>query len=249
MGECVFVMGRTGSGKSYSLRNLDPSTCGVFEVGGKRLPFHSGLPTYDLGTMGYRERYQFIEAKLLENSRRLYVIDDSSFLQADENLERVFQKGDKFQMYAEIGFHLARLVQCATRTDAQTVVYFLHHVDTDDYGRDKVRSIGKLVEEKYNPVERCNLVLTSVNRDGDYRFLTRNDGLNLSKCPPGMLPDETGNDLAEVDRAAREFWGMAPLVQGAEKAARRAAEAAAKTAAEAGPDGPAGADNDEQKEI
>lgn len=211
MGECVFVMGRTGSGKSYSLRNLDPSTCGVFEVGGKRLPFRSGLPTYYLGTMGYRERYQFIEAKLLENSRRLYVIDDSSFLQADENLERVFQKGDKFQMYAEIGFHLARLVQCATRTDAQTVVYFLHHVDTDDYGRDKVRSIGKLVEEKYNPIERCNVVIDCVNDSGAHKFRTSNTGGNLAKSPVGMLPEEMDNDLAEVDRMLREFYGMEPL--------------------------------------
>lgn len=249
MGECVFVMGRTGSGKSYSLRNFEPGTVGVFSVGGKRMPFKGGPRSVSLRGMGYAARYKYIEETLKANNLNAYVVDDSSFLQADENLERALEEGDQYRKFLEIGVHLARLVQVAADTDDDTIVYFLHHVDVDDIGRQKVRSIGKLVEEKYNPVERCNLVLTSVNRDGDYRFLTRNDGLNLSKCPPGMLPDETGNDLAEVDRAAREFWGMAPLVQGAEKAARRAAEAAAKTAAEAGPDGPAGADNDEQKEI
>ncbi|MEY8436120.1 hypothetical protein AAK967_00005 [Atopobiaceae bacterium 24-176] len=234
MGECVFVMGRTGSGKSYSLRNFEPGTVGVFSVGGKRMPFPDGPASVSLRRMDYAARYTYIEETLRANNLNAYVIDDSSFLQADENLERALEGGDQYRKFLEIGVHLASLVQAAADTDDDTIVYFLHHVDVDDIGRQKVRSIGKLVEEKYNPVERCNLVLTSVNRDGDYRFIAKNDGLNLSKCPPGMLPDEMGNDLAEVDRAARAFWHMAPPVKAAEKAAARAAE-------ETG--------NDEQKEI
>jgi hypothetical protein len=44
-------------------------------------------------------------------------------------------------------------------------------------------------------------------------FVTENDGTNLAKAPIGMLPPVMDNDLAEVDRLIREYWGMAPIVE------------------------------------
>lgn len=208
MGEVVFVMGRTGSGKSYSLRNLDHA--GVFSVGGKRMPFPGGPKTVSLGSLPYQQRYEKIERTLRKNNSRCYVVDDSSFLQADENLERAFEGGDAFKKYLEIGVHFARLVETAMGTSEDTVVYFLHHLDTDDFGRDEVRSIGKLVKEKYNPIERCNVVISCVNEAGEHKFRTKNDGANLAKSPPGMLPDEMENDLARADDLIRAFYHMAP---------------------------------------
>ena len=39
MGVSVLVLGRSGSGKSTSLRNFEPDEVGVFDVAGKPLPF------------------------------------------------------------------------------------------------------------------------------------------------------------------------------------------------------------------
>ena len=44
MSNLVMVLGKSGSGKSTSLRNFAPDEVGVFSVAGKRLPFKGDLP-------------------------------------------------------------------------------------------------------------------------------------------------------------------------------------------------------------
>ena len=211
MGECVFVVGKSGSGKSYSLRNFDSDSVGVFSVGGKRLPFKGGPSAFSLEDSAAKERYDVIKATLQSNRLNAYVVDDSTFLQTDEQLERTNDK-DTFKVYREIGVHLAQLINVAKRTSPDTLVYFLHHVDYDERGNEKIRSIGKMIDEKYNPVERCNVVLDCVSRGKDHLFITNADDSSLAKSPPGMFEgNEIPNDLALVDTAIREFWGMKPL--------------------------------------
>ena len=41
MGIPVLILGESGSGKSASLRNFTPDQVGIFNVGGKPLPFRS----------------------------------------------------------------------------------------------------------------------------------------------------------------------------------------------------------------
>lgn len=210
MGECVFVVGKSGAGKSYSLRNFAPEDVGVFSVGGKRPPYRGGPNPFSLERHTSAERYDLITSTLAANRRRAYVIDDSTFLQTDEQLERADDK-DVFRVYKEIGVHLAKLVNAAKATDPDTVVYFLHHVDYDDRGNEKIRSIGKAIDEKYNPVERCNIVIDCVSRTDGHYFVTSGSDATLAKSPPDMFPTEMDNDLAEVDRMIREFWGLAPI--------------------------------------
>ena len=44
MGIPVLILGESGSGKSTSLRNFEPSEISIFNVAGKPLPFRKKLP-------------------------------------------------------------------------------------------------------------------------------------------------------------------------------------------------------------
>ena len=103
------------------------------------------------------------------------------------------------------------LINAAPATDEDTIVYFLHHVEEGADGTEKVKTIGKMLDEKYCIEGACPVVIDCVVIDGEHMFITKNDGTNLAKAPMGSLPDKMGNDLKEVDTMLRDYWGMRPL--------------------------------------
>ena len=73
MGVLVMVVGKSGSGKSTSLRNFEDGEAAIFNVAGKPLPFRKRLAKAD------RCGYKSIEASLRANKLRAYVVDDSTY--------------------------------------------------------------------------------------------------------------------------------------------------------------------------
>jgi hypothetical protein len=41
-----------------------------------------------------------------------------------------------------------------------------------------------------------------------YFFRTQSDGADISKSPEGMFDLQIDNNLAEVDKRIREYWGL-----------------------------------------
>ena len=210
MGNLVMVLGRSGSGKSASLREFAPEEVAVLSVAGKRLPFRSGLPVM-LGA-GYE---QCVEA-LRHNTRRCYVLDDVGYLMQFENMARARETG--YQKFTDFAVNFNNLLQWAKNTDPDTNVFFLMHPDSDEYGHERPKTIGRMLDEKLCVEGLFPIVIDCEVRpdeDGELRhvFVTAKDGRNLAKVPMGMLPTPTmDNDLKAVDTAIREFWGMAPIV-------------------------------------
>lgn len=200
------VLGDSGSGKSTSLRNFEPGEVGVFNVTGKPMPFRKHLP------QAATSDYKAIKGKIEANDLRAYVVDDAGYLMQFDNFARAKVKGyDKFTEMADSFYQLLRT---AMATDADTVVYFLMHPDTDEQGREKPKTIGKMLDEKLNVQGLFPIVIDCEVRDGAHVFVTKNDGFGIAKAPMDMLPDVMDNDLKAVDSAIREYWGMAPLVKG-----------------------------------
>ena len=215
MGNLIMVLGKSGSGKSTSLRNFAPDEVGVFSVAGKRLPFRSELPT--LNHAGYKRIMDVIAA----NKRRCYVIDDATYLMQFDNFSRARETG--YGKFTDMAVAFQQLMQRASWTDDDTNVYFLMHPDSDDMGREKPKTIGKMLDEKLCVEGLFPIVIDArviQGEDGKPRhvFVTENDGVNLAKAPMGMLPPTMDNDLAEVDRLIREYWGMKPIVERSEDA-------------------------------
>lgn len=205
MGEIVLVLGKSGSGKSASLRNFPSGSVGVFECAGKRLPFRSDIPVVK------NAKYQVIKDTLRKNNLHAYVVDDAGYLMQFDNFAYANVKGyDKFTQMAVSFEQLLRVA--AEETDDDTIVYFLMHPDLDVDGSEKVWTIGKMLDEKFNIPGLTNIFLDAKIIDGEHVFVTESDGVLLAKTPMGMYDEKTiPNDLAAVDSTIREYYGMKAL--------------------------------------
>lgn len=206
MGIPVLIIGESGAGKSTSLRNFEAEDIGIFSVSGKPLPFRKKMKVLNKAT------YKIIKGRFAEKrkSPKAYAIDDSQYLMAFDFFGRAKETG--FQKFTDIGLDFYNLIQAAIDLPSDVVVYFLHHCESQNDGKSKAKTIGKMLDEKLT-VEGLFSVVLFAKTDGEkYFFETQSDGFNTAKSPMDMFADkEIDNDLLLVDTAIREYWGLAPL--------------------------------------
>lgn len=211
----VLVMGRSGSGKTYSLKNFKPDEIGVISVEKGRLPFKSEIkvakiPKYGDGTedaKSYgainRAKYVWLEKAIASAKVKSIAIDDSQYLLVNELFDRAYEKGyDKFVQMAANFRELIHFINELEEEDK--IVYFLHHTDTDTDGREKAKTIGRMLDEKLT-VEGCFDIVIYCE---DHKFFTQSNGQSTAKTPEDMFDLEIPNDLKAVDEAIREYYGL-----------------------------------------
>jgi hypothetical protein len=203
MGIPVLILGYSGSGKTRSIKHMDPETTGVFLVEKPRLPFKEQFKTVK------NAGYPHIMAALKNPTMKSYVIDDSQYLLVNEFFDKANEKG--YEKFTQIALNFRNLIHWVNvGCPDNVIVYFLHHIQTDDVsGRIKAKTIGKMLDEKLT-VEGCfDIVLrTEVNADG-YWFRTHTSGNDPVKTPEEMFDDDLiPNDLALVDKSIRDYYGM-----------------------------------------
>lgn len=208
MGVPVILMGRSGTGKSYSMNTMPEDDFGLINVIGKPLPFKTkkkGFKSTD---------YDEIKAALRKASSKSIVTDDAGYLLTDMFMTRHASCGSGngvYSLYNDIGdsfYSFIRFISSELPDDV--IVYVVMHEDADDMGRSKIKTIGRLLDEKVTVEGMVSIVLRSDYIDGDYVFQTNGEG--IVKSPPGMFEKEyIPNDLKAVDDSIREYWGMCPL--------------------------------------
>lgn len=210
----VLIIGRSGSGKTYSLKNFKPNEVGVISVEKGRLPFKSEIKTVKVPkdpTNGEARdaaqlnaaKYAWIMRAIEKAAVKTIVIDDSQYLLVNELFDRTYEKGyDKFTSMAQKFRDLIHSVN--ELEDDEKIVYFLHHSELDTDGREKVKTIGKMLDEKLT-VEGCFDIVLYCQ---DHKFFTQSNGISTAKSPEDMFPLEIPNDLKAVDTAIREYYGM-----------------------------------------
>lgn len=203
MGMPVMVMGESGSGKSTSLRNFDPSKISLINVLGKPLPFR-GTAFKTVKT----DNYPTIHALLKKTESKTIIIDDSQALLVNEFMRSVNEKGyDKFNQLASNFWNLVQFVINELPDDK--IVYFLHHIARDEMGREKAKTIGRMLDEKVTVEGMYTIVLKTSCHDGGYYFSTKTNGADTVKSPLGMFEtDEIDNDLKLVDDTIRSYYGL-----------------------------------------
>lgn len=207
MGVLVMVVGKSGSGKSTSLRNFEDGEAAIFNVAGKPLPFRKRLAKAD------RCGYKSIEASLRANKLRAYVVDDSTYLMQFRNFAKAKESG--YGKFVDMAVEFERLLEAAMATNDDTVVYFLHHPDVDERGNVKPKSIGRMLDEKLCIEGLFPIVINCEVRNGQHVFSVEPDERGIAKAPMDMFESAVfDNDLKAVDAAVREYWGMAPLSTG-----------------------------------
>lgn len=208
MGIAVLILGESGSGKSASLRNFKKEDVGILNVASKPLPFRNtnGLVTVNKAT------YSMIKGAVTSPNRLSYVIDDAQYLMAFESFDKANIAGyAKFTEMAKNYEEMLRTIQEDTSPD--TIVYVMQHIDTDESGKIKAKTLGKMLDQQLTIEGLFSIVLLAKADERRHYFVTQSDGTNPCKSPMGMFDDvEIDNDLKMVDDTIREYYGLKKAV-------------------------------------
>lgn len=206
MGVGVLILGASGSGKSTSMRNFKPGECLVLNVASKRLPFKGKLDTIN------KADYNMIGKALMNQQYKTYIIDDSQYLMSFELFSRAKEKG--YDKFTELAVRFKNMLSyIAESTPEDTIVYFLHHTDTDENGHIKAKTVGKMLDNQLTVEGLFSIVLLAQTDGTNYKFITQSDGATTAKSPMGMFEREVDNDLKMVDKTIREYWELDKLEQ------------------------------------
>ena len=208
----VFIIGRSGSGKTYSIKNFKAEEVGVISVEKGRLPFKTDIKTVKIpkdfmvntSAQLNAAKYAWIEMVISKSKAKSIIIDDSQYLLVNELFDRSKEKG--YDKFTDIAVNFRNLVHFVNdMPDDDKIVYFLHHSETDSDGREKAKTIGRMLDEKLT-LEGCFDIVLFCQ---DHKFYTQSAGMSTAKTPEGMFEDEEiPNDLKMVDNAIRDYYGL-----------------------------------------
>jgi hypothetical protein len=211
----TLILGESGTGKSTSLRNLDPSDTLLIQAVRKPVPFRS--PNWkpvsaDGGNILVTDDSAKIVAAMKKTMRNIIVVDDFQYVMANEFLRRVLDNetgNQAFAKYNEIARKAWDVFMCASSLPENKRVYILSHTETSEAGRTKIKTIGKLLDDKIVLEGLVTIVLRTLRINESYIFATQNSGSDTTKSPLGLFEEEhIENDLAEVDKAIVEYYGL-----------------------------------------
>lgn len=213
MSTAILILGKSGTGKSASLRNFNPADTLLVQVVRKPLPFRAvGWSHFDReanpsGNIFVSDQWDTIIKIMRGTKRKVIVIDDFQYVLANEYMRRTDERG--YDKFTDIGRHAWELITAASDLPADVRVYVLAHTDTNDAGETKMKTIGKMLDEKITPEGLFTIVLRTAVVDGRYQFTTRNNGSDSTKSPMGLFAtDKVDNDLAEVDAAIVDYYSI-----------------------------------------
>lgn len=202
MGIPILILGESGTGKSASMRGFDVGELALANVAGKPLPF-KGRFTEVLNSDSYRAIKKFMK----ESYSNVVVIDDAQYLMANEFMRRSAERG--YDKFTEIAVNFWDLVQAVRELPEEKIVVFMAHIERDQNGNEKIKTIGKLLDEKITVEGMFTIVLKTIVKDGNYSFQTQNSGHDTVKSPIGLFEaNEIDNDLKAVVERVRAYYGL-----------------------------------------
>lgn len=219
MSIATMILGQSGTGKSASMRNLDPAHTLLIQAVKKPLPFRSdGWGWFDKeknpsGNIFVTDQAAQIIKLMRGTKRDVIVIDDFQYILANEFMRRVLDKetgNAAFAKYNEIARNAWDILMAASQLADHKRVYILGHTQEDEAGKVKAKTIGKLLDEKITVEGLLTIVLRTARINNQYIFTTQNSGLDTVKTPMGMFDEEhIDNDLVAVDAAIVAYYQLA----------------------------------------
>jgi hypothetical protein len=205
VGRFILIYGKSGSGKTRSLKEFGEDEIFLVNVIGKELPF-PGKFKYVKTT----DSVDTIIAGLRKMPCKIAVIDDAGYLMTSQFMAGHSQpkKGaSSFDLYNEIADSIWKLIRAIKDLPEDVNVYVILHEETNDYGDTRLRTIGKLLNDKVCIEGMSTIVLRCVTMGTEHFFRSRTDGSDITKSPEDMFQDEKiENDLKAVDVRVREFY-------------------------------------------
>lgn len=204
------MLGESGSGKSASMRNFKESDVRILNVASKPLPFRN----VNKLKMANKATYAMVKGAVMSGQTLSYVVDDAQYLMAFESFDKVNEVGyGKFTTMAKNYEDMLRVIQEDTPPD--TIVYIMQHIDTDENGKIRAKTLGRMLTQQLCVEGLFSIVLLAQADENKHYFITQSDGTNPCKSPMGMFDSiEIDNDLKMVDDTIREYYGLKKQLTG-----------------------------------
>lgn len=217
MAQSTLIIANSGSGKSTSMRNLDPKETFIINPANKTLPFKGWKKNYKLiskeNTKGNMSNVcsanGIIKCMKHVNDNMPHIknliIDDWQYMSAFEYFDRAHEKG--YDKFTQIATNLASVARMPTQMRDDMYVFFMTHseeVDINGVKFVKAKTVGKMIDNSLTLEGLFSTVLFGVVKkleDGSikYGFETQTNGENSCKSPMGMFDESfIPNDLQYV---------------------------------------------------
>lgn len=218
MANLICIMGESGSGKTTSLRNLDPSATYIIDADKKGLSWRGWRSQYSLDNHNYKvedDNAIILDMLRVINSNRDWahiktvVIDTINGVMVADEYHRKDTKG--YDKWADLAWAVYGIVDYAlTMRDDLTVVFMAHsQTERDDSGVmfTRIKTSGKKLD-KIVLESKFTTVLNSKVVNGEYVFETRSP-TSTAKSPMGLFDTDTvPNDIKAVIDAIDEYNGV-----------------------------------------
>lgn len=232
MSRLICVMGESGSGKTTSMRNLDPNTTFYIDCDKKGLCWKGWKDQYNISNGNYAktDNQQTVlslmkkingtgnstgiqeeipigkDGKKMDLSRfNVIVIDTLNGIMVADEMRRMGEKG--YDKWIDLAAAVYGIVDFAlTMKDSITVIVTCHtQTDHDENGYmfTRVKTSGKKLD-KIVLESKFTTVLLSKCVDGKYLFETQSNN-STAKSPMGALPNPMDNDIVQVLEALKDY--------------------------------------------
>ena len=226
MANICMILGPSGTGKSTSIKGLDPKETVVLNVLRKRLPFKGSGTIYNADNKNLFNVDEHTQIINLLNSIdqkaphvKNVIVEDMTYVMRKEFFKRAKETG--YGKYTELAQHFQQIINTCENMRENINVFFILHsepVQSDKVTIGfKVSTIGALIDNQYNPVEVVPMVLYSAIKydekgNATYGFYTHRcmEGTVEipAKSPADMFEDDfISNDLGLVVKAMNEYYG------------------------------------------
>lgn len=226
MANVCLIMGKSGSGKSTSIKTLNPKETIIFNVLKKKLPFKGSNKLYNVENKNlfnlddYSQIVSYLQsidkgATYVKN----IVIDDSTYIMRKEYFKTAKQTG--FNKFVDMAAHFQSIISTAENMREDINLFLIMHceevVSDNTIVGYKPSTVGKLIDSSYNPIEVVPILLfSSVKYDdkgnASYGFYTHRcmeGNIEIPAKSPDELFEEDfiPNDLGMVVKAMEEYYG------------------------------------------
>lgn len=213
MSKVICIAGESGSGKTTSMRNLDPKTTLYIDCDKKGLSWKGWKKQYNEANKNYikTDFANLVSTALAKTNNewkhiKVVVIDTINGLMVADEMRRSKEKGyDKWVDLAACVWDL--VCQSYLLRDDLTVIFTAHtQTDHDEAGYmfTRIKTSGKKLD-KICLESKFTTVLLSKCVDGRYLFETQAKN-STAKSPLGAFEDfEIENDIVKVIEALEEF--------------------------------------------
>lgn len=223
MAKIICVMGESGSGKTTSMRNLDPETTYYIDCDKKGLAWKGWRNQYRSGINYTKTDFPQIVQSLLVwiNGKKLdaknqpmttglkfktVIIDTLNGIMVADEMRRCKEKGyDKWQDLAQSVYDI--IDYALTMRDDMTVIFLAHtqtEHDENGYMFTRIKTNGKKLD-KITLESKFPVVLLAKNNNGTHVFETQAN-MSTAKTPLGAFENiEIENDITQVLKVLEDY--------------------------------------------